>query len=78
MPNKPVFSPSGRQQQGSEFGGVIEESGVFPKDETALTSGDKLRLGYRTGQELDPSAPVTRRSWEGLAEPGDSVVDVDA
>ena len=59
----------------SEFGGRDTPSGIRARPTEALTASDKLRLGYLTGQEEDADAPVTKRSWEGLAEPGESKVD---
>lgn len=45
--------PNRWQPQGSEFGGVQPTiaGGIQPKGEDALDNGDRLRLGYLTGQE---------------------------
>jgi hypothetical protein len=59
----------------TEFGGKDTPAGIRARPSGALTASDKLRLGYRTGQEVDSLAPTSDRSWEGLAEPGESVVD---
>jgi hypothetical protein len=60
----------------TEFGGKSTPAGIRARPSEALTASDKLRLGYRTGQEVESEAPTSRRSWEGLAETPDSTVDV--
>lgn len=44
---------SQRQRMGTEFGGVEDPiaGGIQEKGTDALTPGEKLRLGYRTGVE---------------------------
>lgn len=59
----------------SEFGGRDTASGVLPHPEDQMSAADKLRLGYTTGQEISADVPLTKRSWEGLNEPGSSRVD---
>lgn len=64
-----------RRKVGTEFEGKMEESGVHGKGTNALTASEKMRLTYRTGQEIDPTKKPSNRSWEGLREKPDSVVD---
>ena len=46
------------QLQGSEYSGVSPtKNTVQPKGTDALTNGDRLRLGYLTGDETDSSNP---------------------
>lgn len=53
----------------SEFGGSDSTPvGLQPKGYDALTSGEKLRLLYQTGQEVDTEAPKSERAWHGLLE----------
>lgn len=40
-----------------------------------LTSQERLRLKYLTGQTDDPTVPPTSRAWQGLKKEGQSVVD---
>lgn len=51
IPN--YWPPNRRQLDGSEYGGVeyTVAGGIQPKDDSALSAGDKLRLGYLTGQD---------------------------
>lgn len=65
-------------QRQTEYGGRDTASGVKARPTNAITASEKLRLGYLTGQVTDSDAVVTARSWEGLAEPGSSVVDVQS
>lgn len=49
----------------SEYGGKIGDNTVYPKLSDALSSGDKLRLVYQTGQEDDALAPVDKDAFIG-------------
>lgn len=49
----------------SEFGGKIGKNTVYPKPADALSSSDKLRLIYLTGQEEDSIAPVRPGTFQG-------------
>lgn len=56
MPGVPNYTfPDPRQAYGTEYGGIEPTlaGGIQPKGEEALTAGDKLRLGYVTGNESD-------------------------
>lgn len=58
------YTPS--QLRGSEYGGTPEaRATVQPKGPEALTAGDKLRLGYLTGDELNDPANIedSRQFW---------------
>ena len=62
-----------RQMTGSEYGGVEETMATIqPKPPEALSNGEKLRLGYLTGQEINTEAVEDHRAMLGLlpAEPG--------
>lgn len=53
----------------SEYGGNDSTpAGLQPKGADALTSSEKLRLIYRTGQELDTTASVDSITFEGGIE----------
>ena len=53
----------------SEFGGSDSTpAGLQPKGVDALTSSEKLRLIYQTGQEVDTEAPKSARAWRGEIE----------
>lgn len=59
--------PSRKQLTGSEFGGVQPtKSTIQPKGVDALSNGDRLRLGYLTGEENNPEAIEDRRQMLGL------------
>lgn len=50
----------------SEFGGDDPTpAGLQPKGLDAMTSSEKLRLIYRTGQEADPEADVNPEAFRG-------------
>lgn len=49
----------------SEYGGRVGPNTVQPKPPDALSSGEKLRLFYLTGQEEDTHAPRDPRMMEG-------------
>ena len=73
MPGIPNYRPPiSRQLAGSEYGGVecTIAGGIQPKDPEALTNGEKLRLGYLTGDENNTNANYTaledRRQMMGL------------
>lgn len=57
-----------QQRRGSEYGGSDEaRATVQPKGPDALTNGEKLRLGYLTGDELnDPESIEDHRQFYGL------------
>lgn len=56
-----------RQMSGSEYGGVEEtRATIQPKPPEALDNGEKLRLGYLTGQEVDTEALEDHRAFLGL------------
>lgn len=56
-----------RQRSGSEFGGVERtKATIQPKDASALSNGDILRLGYLTGEETDTESLEDRRQMLGL------------
>lgn len=55
------------QRTGSEFGGVARTpNGIQPKPAEALTNGDKLRLGYLTGNDQNAMSLEDRRQMLGL------------
>lgn len=59
--------PTRRQLTGSEFGGVERTSSTIqPKGADALSNGDRLRLGYLTGEENNPESIEDRRQMLGL------------
>lgn len=71
MAGIPNYRPPGRQACGSEYGGVQPTlaGGIQPKPEEALTAGEKLRLGYLTGDETNTDACTNledRRQMMGL------------
>lgn len=49
----------------SEFGGKIGKNTVYPKPTDVLSSSEKLRLIYLTGQEEDSTAPVRPGTFQG-------------
>lgn len=57
-----------QQLRGSEYGGTDEaKATIQPKGVDALTAGDKLRLGYLTGDETnDPKSIEDSRQFWGL------------
>lgn len=58
---------SNRQLTGSEYGGVeFTMIGIQPKGPDALKNGDRLRMGYLTGNELDTNALEDHRQMLGL------------
>ena len=58
---------SSRQLSGSEYGGVeTTKATIQPQSADALTAGDRLRLGYLTGQETDTESIEDRRQFLGL------------
>lgn len=60
-----------RQMTGSEYGGVEETvASIQPKPPEALDNGEKLRLGYLTGQELDTEKIEDHRAFYGLLPAG--------
>lgn len=72
MAGIPNYRPSHPQQlRGSEYGGVQPTlaGGIQPKDEEALTAGERLRLGYLTGNETETNPLLNledRRQMLGL------------
>lgn len=53
----------------SEFGGSDSTpSGLQPKGTDALTSSEKLRMIYRTGQEFDTEAELDEAAFRGQIE----------
>lgn len=59
------------QRMGSEYGGVsyvnrIVTNTVQPKPEQALTANERLRLGYKTGQDDNSMSLEDRRQFVGL------------
>lgn len=53
-------------QDYSEFDGAgVLPSTIHPKGGDALTAGEKLRLGYLTGQDQTPNAPLDPGVWNG-------------
>lgn len=64
----PIDDYTPAQQRGSEYGGSPEaKATVQPKGAEALTAGDKLRLGYLTGDELNnPESIEDHRQFWGL------------
>lgn len=59
--------PTPKQLTGSEYGGVQPtKSTIQPKGADALSNGDRLRLGYLTGQEDNPESLEDRRQFLGL------------
>ena len=59
--------PTSRQLTGSEYGGVDRtKATIQPQSAEALTAGDRLRLGYLTGQETDTESLEDRRQMLGL------------
>lgn len=58
------------QLTGSEYGGVDDPiaGGIQPKDSSTLKNGDRLRLGYLTGNEESTSLTNVndRRQFLGL------------
>lgn len=58
---------SPRQRSGSEFGGVeTTKATIQPKGASALSNGDRLRLGYLTGVENNTESWEDRRQMLGL------------
>jgi hypothetical protein len=58
---------SARQMTGSEYGGVEETTATIqPKPPEALEPGEKLRLIYLTGQDIDTEAIEDHRAFCGL------------
>lgn len=57
-------------EEPSEFDsfGVMPNT-VYPKDQSALTPSDKLRLQSITGQDEDSKAPVNPYHWYGNGIP---------
>jgi hypothetical protein len=56
-----------QQMTGSEYGGVEETTATIqPKAPEALDNGEKLRLFYLTGQEVDTEAIEDHRQMLGL------------
>lgn len=56
-----------RQMTGSEYGGVEETvATVQPKPPEALDNGEKMRLFYLTGQEVDTETLEDHRQMLGL------------
>jgi hypothetical protein len=56
-----------RQMSGSEYGGVEETvATVQPKPPEALDNGEKMRLFYLTGQEVDTETIEDHRQMLGL------------
>ena len=49
----------------SEFGGKTRRHGIQPLPHR-LTASEKLRLGYRTGQDVDRNAPAGPEAFNGL------------
>jgi hypothetical protein len=49
----------------SEFGGKTGKHGIQPLPHR-LTSSEKLRLGYRTGQDIDRNANAGPEAFHGL------------
>lgn len=50
----------------SEYGGQDSTpSGLQPKGTDALTSSEKLRLIYQTGQDVDTEASLDERAFDG-------------
>lgn len=68
---------SGRQLNGTEYGGVAETRNTLqPKGADALTASDELRLGYLVGETCDPEQLTIlsiedRRQMVGLKPAGD-------
>lgn len=59
---------------GSEYGGVqyrarVTNNTVQPKQSEALTAGERLRLGYLTGEEDNSMSYEDRRQMVGLRKP---------
>lgn len=62
-----MYAPTSRQLSGSEFGGVEEtRATVQPKAAEALSPGERLRLGYLTGNEQYAESLEDRRQMLGL------------
>lgn len=49
----------------SEFGGKVRKHGIQPLPHP-LTASEKLRLGYRTGQDIDRDAASGPEAFNGL------------
>lgn len=49
----------------SEFGGKVRKHGIQPLPHP-LTASEKLRLGYRTGQDIDRDAASGSEAFNGL------------
>jgi hypothetical protein len=49
----------------SEFGGKVRRHGIQPLPHR-LTASEKLRLGYRTGQDVDRDLPDGPEAFNGL------------
>ena len=63
-------SYSSKQLRGSEYGGVADTpSTLQPIPESALDNGERLRLGYLTG-EMNTESFVDRRQFWGLRPAG--------
>lgn len=59
------------QRMGSEYGGVqyaarVVKNTVQPMEADALSSAERLRLGYLTGREDDTMSLEDRRQFYGL------------
>lgn len=55
------------QRSGTEYGGVVgTPSGIQPQPGETFTAGDRLRLGYTTGNEDDWQSLEDRRQFLGL------------
>lgn len=62
-----IRNPDSRQITGSEYSGVERTSATTqPKPAEALNNGERLRLGYLTGQENDTESLEDRRQMVGL------------
>lgn len=55
------------RNQGTEYGGLESTPATIqPKGADSLSNGDKLRLGYLTGEENNPDSIEDRRQMMGL------------